>query len=107
MLALSLTCIFIKPSGSRIEHIHAYPANPLPLQLRISNMEFSAYIRSKGYNIIPISGEDQLKYGCNILNLGQSTVLSVHEKTARQVGPLAQATGRTTTVARPSPCGVP
>ena len=48
-------------------------------------VEFATYIREEGYHIIPISGQDQLRYGCNVLNLGQSTILSVHEGTARQI----------------------
>lgn len=54
-------------------------------ELRQKDVEFSAYIRSKGYNIIPVPGSCQLEYGCNCLNLGLSTVLSVHQKTARLI----------------------
>ena len=28
----------------------------------------------------------QLEYGCNVLNLGNERIISVHKETARQVG---------------------
>mmetsp|Transcript_13253 Transcript_13253/g.35640 ORF Transcript_13253/g.35640 Transcript_13253/m.35640 type:complete len:470 (-) Transcript_13253:1644-3053(-) len=49
------------------------------------NVEFSEYVREQGYNIIPISGQDQLKYGCNVLNLGGGHIIAVHKKTARDI----------------------
>lgn len=39
----------------------------------------------QGYSIVDISSEDQLKYGCNVLNLGDSRIISVHPGTARQI----------------------
>jgi N-dimethylarginine dimethylaminohydrolase len=39
----------------------------------------------EGYSIIPISGEHQLAYGCNVLNLGGSRIISVHAASARQI----------------------
>jgi len=67
--------------------VDEYVKDPLSGKYALARegVEFSEYMRGKGYTIIPISGEDQLKYGCNVLNLGQSTVVSVHEKTARQI----------------------
>ena len=49
-------------------------------------MEFSAFMQEEGYHIIPISGEHQLQYGCNVLNLGDGRIISVHGPSARQVG---------------------
>ncbi|KAA8500005.1 Arginine deiminase [Porphyridium purpureum] len=49
------------------------------------NIEFSQYITEQGFNIIPVSGEDQLKYGCNVLNLGNGLIIAVHKKTAREI----------------------
>lgn len=34
---------------------------------------------------MPVKGADQLKYGCNCLNLGAGRIVSVHEETARQL----------------------
>ncbi len=48
-------------------------------------MEFSAFIRGEGYAIIPIAHEHQLQYACNVLNLGDSRIVSVHAASARQV----------------------
>jgi arginine deiminase len=42
-------------------------------------------MQSEGYAIMPVSSEDQLKYGCNCLNLGAGRIISVHEDTARQI----------------------
>ncbi|CAL8463141.1 g2675 [Coccomyxa elongata] len=54
-------------------------------ELTRQGVEFSEYMRGEGYHIIPIKAADQLLYGCNVLNLGNSKVLSVHAATARQI----------------------
>lgn len=54
-------------------------------ELKQKDVEFSAYVQSKGFHIIPVPGAFQLKYGCNCLNLGGSTILSVHQATARAI----------------------
>lgn len=48
-------------------------------------MEFSKYLESEGYHIISIKREHQLQYACNVLNLGDSNILSCHPETARQI----------------------
>eukprot|EP00198_Chlamydomonas_reinhardtii_P012973 XP_001702310.1 arginine deiminase [Chlamydomonas reinhardtii] len=48
-------------------------------------VEFSAFIAGEGYAIIPISNEHQLQYACNVLNLGDSRIVSVHAPSARQI----------------------
>lgn len=48
-------------------------------------VEFSQYMRDNGYHIIPIKPHHQLEYGCNILNLGNERIISVHMETARQI----------------------
>ncbi len=48
-------------------------------------VELSAYMRQEGYSIIPISCEHQLAYACNVLNLGDSRIISVHTGSARQI----------------------
>lgn len=50
-----------------------------------AGVEFSQYLESEGYHIIPIKREHQLQYGCNVLNLGDSNILSCHPETARQI----------------------
>lgn len=42
-------------------------------------------VQDEGYAIMPVKREDQLKYGCNCLNLGAGRIISVHEETARQI----------------------
>lgn len=48
-------------------------------------IEFSTFIRDEGFHIIPIKNEHQLAYACNILNLGDSRIISVHAPSARQI----------------------
>lgn len=50
-----------------------------------SGVEFSAYMRSNGYHIVPINPKHQLEYACNILNLGDGRIISVHPQAARQI----------------------
>ena len=53
--------------------------------LASSGTEFAAYMRARGFHIIPVPGVDQLAYGCNCLNLGGGKVISVHAGTARAI----------------------
>lgn len=50
-----------------------------------SDVELSDYLRDSGFEIIPIAAEHQLLYGCNVLNLGNERIISVHRETARQI----------------------
>lgn len=54
-------------------------------RLRQERVEFSAYLKQRGFSIIPVSGEEQLNYGCNILNLGNGDVISIEKNTARRI----------------------
>lgn len=54
-------------------------------RLARGNIEFSKYVRECGFAIIEISGEEQLKYGCNILNLGGGHIISIEADTARRI----------------------
>eukprot|EP00195_Chlamydomonas_chlamydogama_P009440 CAMPEP_0202891208 /NCGR_PEP_ID=MMETSP1392-20130828/1328_1 /ASSEMBLY_ACC=CAM_ASM_000868 /TAXON_ID=225041 /ORGANISM="Chlamydomonas chlamydogama, Strain SAG 11-48b" /LENGTH=467 /DNA_ID=CAMNT_0049574893 /DNA_START=174 /DNA_END=1577 /DNA_ORIENTATION=+ len=54
-------------------------------KLTKSAIEFSDFIRDEGYHIIPIKNEHQLKYACNVLNLGDSRIISVHAASAREI----------------------
>ena len=100
------------------EYKRAGPGQPYTLARK--DVEFAAYMRGEGYNIIPVKGEDQLVsglvvcvwgggggekakrthdthsllsptpphpqlYGCNVLNLGNSKIISVHAGTARSI----------------------
>jgi arginine deiminase len=53
--------------------------------LKREGLEFSGFIRAEGFDIIPIKHEHQLAYACNVLNLGDSRIISVHAPTARQI----------------------
>lgn len=48
-------------------------------------IEFSAFMTGEGFTIIPISAEHQLAYACNVLNLGNGRIISVHAPSARQI----------------------
>ncbi|KAG2426169.1 hypothetical protein HXX76_013150 [Chlamydomonas incerta] len=54
-------------------------------KLTREGVEFSAFIAGEGYAIIPITNEHQLQYACNVLNLGDSRIVSVHPPSARQI----------------------
>jgi len=53
--------------------------------LQRSGVEFSRFMKENGFHIIPIAPQHQLEYGCNVLNLGDQRVISVHMETARQI----------------------
>lgn len=57
----------------------------IPTHAPRSNIEFSEFVRNEGYQIIPIKHEHQLAYACNVLNLGEGRLISVHAPTARQI----------------------
>ena len=48
-------------------------------------VEFSRYLNDRGFTIIPVPMKDQLAYGCNVLNLGDSRIVAVHGPTARRI----------------------
>lgn len=50
-----------------------------------TGVEFAAFMRGEGYRILPISHEEQLQYACNVLNLGNGRVISVHPASARRI----------------------
>lgn len=53
--------------------------------LRRKDVEFATYMTDQGFKIIPVSGEEQLNYGCNILNLGGGNIISIEKNTARRI----------------------
>lgn len=50
-----------------------------------SGVEFSAYVQEEGYKIIPVNREEQLKYACNVLNLGEGKLVSVNVPFSREM----------------------
>ncbi|KAH3742461.1 Arginine deiminase [Pelomyxa schiedti] len=69
----------------RLVHEYSRETDDSPYRLVQENVEFSTYLKSKNYTIIPISGQSQLSYGCNMLNLGDGRIISVHSPTARKI----------------------
>jgi len=71
------------------EYVFDPAAAPDPItgryRLLRSDVEFSAYIQAEGYTIIPVSGPEQLEYGCNGLNMGGGRLIAVNETVARRV----------------------
>jgi arginine deiminase len=59
-----------------------------------TGVDFPAYVRANGYKVISVSGAQQLAYGCNVLNLGHSNIIAVHEETARAIAQSPDFRGR-------------
>ena len=53
--------------------------------MKRKDVEFSQYLRENGFNIIPVEPQHQLEYACNILNLGDQRIISVHPEAARKI----------------------
>lgn len=49
------------------------------------NVEFSSFMKQRGFHIITVSGDEQLEYGCNVLNLGGGKIVSIEKNTARRI----------------------
>lgn len=71
-----------------------HPTSPTPTDpdhlvgtymLQRRDVEFSGYVRGKGFSIVEIPGHLQLDYGCNVLNLGSGRVLMTQMESARAV----------------------
>uniref|UniRef100_A0A7R9SVT1 Arginine deiminase n=1 Tax=Polyblepharides amylifera TaxID=1486889 RepID=A0A7R9SVT1_9CHLO len=48
-------------------------------------VEFSRYLKENGFTIIPLSRQQQLEYGCNMLNLGNGDIIACHSDACREV----------------------
>lgn len=49
------------------------------------NVEFTQYLKSVGYHIIPVTHEEQMHYGCNGLNLGNGNLICINRDVARKI----------------------
>lgn len=58
-----------------------------------SNVEFSAFLILRGFTIIPVTAEEQLEYGCNVLNLGNGRLISTESESARRIATHSAFTG--------------
>jgi arginine deiminase len=58
-----------------------------------SDVEFSSHLRSIGFTIIPITADEQLEYGCNVLNLGGGRLISTERNSARRIAMHPSFTG--------------
>eukprot|EP00899_Mesostigma_viride_P029157 jgi/Mesvir1/9426/Mv02169-RA.1 len=66
--------------------VDEYTVNRKGIYVRTKeDVEFSQYMRDNGYNIIPIPPQFQLEYGCNVLNMGNSNIISCHKESARLI----------------------
>lgn len=61
--------------------------------VRQRDVEFSKYMKDKGYDIISVPGKEQLNYGCNALNLGNGYIISIEKNTARLISRAACFSG--------------
>lgn len=72
----------VSENGSATEHgIHGQ----YQLVEKESNVEFSTFLLSRGFTIIPVTAEEQLEYGCNVLNLGNGRLISTEAESARRI----------------------
>lgn len=84
-------CIMLEDimgEGSKIRRlVDEYVRDPATGKYALARkgVEFSAFMKGEGYHIIPISCQHQLEYACNVLNLGDSRIISVHPPSARQI----------------------
>lgn len=42
-------------------------------------VEFSQYLKENGYNVIALTREEQLEYGCNVINLGNGNIVGCNQ----------------------------
>lgn len=50
-----------------------------------SDVEFSRFLRLSGFHIIPVTEEEQLEYGCNVLNIGSGRIISTEKNSSRRI----------------------
>eukprot|EP01010_Urceolus_cornutus_P003861 NODE_570_length_1527_cov_155.816644_g431_i0.p2 GENE.NODE_570_length_1527_cov_155.816644_g431_i0~~NODE_570_length_1527_cov_155.816644_g431_i0.p2 ORF type:complete len:229 (-),score=52.19 NODE_570_length_1527_cov_155.816644_g431_i0:30-716(-) len=50
-----------------------------------SDIEFSKFVADEGFHIITVTGDEQLAYGCNALNMGGDRVIAVNASVARKM----------------------
>lgn len=58
------------------------------------DVEFAGFMREEGFEIIAVGGSEQLKYGCNLLNVGNGNVICTEMRTARQIARCEKFEGR-------------
>jgi len=58
---------------------------PGDYKVQREGVEFSQYLKENGFNIVPVKPQHQLEYACNVLNLGNQRIISVHPETARTI----------------------
>lgn len=69
----------------RLVDEYIYIGGERKYSLNRDNIEFGRYLRENNINIINIPHEKQLEYACNILNLGEQRIISVHPEMARKI----------------------
>jgi arginine deiminase len=65
--------------------VDEYSRDPATGKYTVSRekVEHAQYMRENGFAVIPIPAKFQLAYGCNVLNLGEGRIISVHADAAR------------------------
>jgi arginine deiminase len=69
----------------RLVDEYIYVGGAKTYSLNRQNVEFGCYLKDNGINIINIPHDKQLEYACNILNLGDQRIISVHPEMARKI----------------------
>lgn len=58
------------------------------------DIEFLEYVEAEGYHVITLSNDMQIAYGCNGLNLGNNTLVTVDRMTAKFIARTAGFSGK-------------
>lgn len=77
------TVIGEKSTIKRVVTEYTIDSNPGRYYISQKGVEFSEYLKQEGYLIIPVTNEQQEAYGLNYLNLGNGSLISVDQSTAR------------------------
>ena len=83
---------WIQASSSRVDDLTCRVGH-YECSIRRSGIPFDEYLNINGFHIVSVSAEDQLSYGCNCLNLGNSHIVCVNNKTARDIAKTTQMKG--------------
>ncbi len=70
------------PGQSAVEHVQSkvdvYELEGESYQLKATNIEFQEFLEDEmGFELIPVSRDDQLRYGINFLTIGPNRILAI------------------------------
>ncbi|KAL0231991.1 hypothetical protein PCE1_002987 [Barthelona sp. PCE] len=82
------------PNSNKMRYVDEYVRQvDKSYSLKRKNIPLYQFLEDESYQIITVSNEEQLKYACNHLNLGNGSVVGVHKEVARRIGSLPNYKG--------------